>query len=182
MILAFDTSGPWIAAALGTPGDFRVVVEEMSRGQGERLLPLLEDLTGGDWNRIEKIGVGVGPGNFTGIRIAVAAARGLALGLGKPAIGIDGFEASARAAGRGGPVALPAPRGMVHLGGGGGAPRLVTEAEVPKDTIGAASPHDLVLAIGTLAAERAPGQRPAPLYVRPADAAPPSDPPPVILP
>ena len=54
-------------------------------------MPLLEDVlaeAGIGWRDLAAIGVGTGPGNFTGVRISVAAARGLALGLGIPAIGV----------------------------------------------------------------------------------------------
>lgn len=44
---------------------------------------------------VTAIGVGTGPGNFTGVRISVAAARGLALGLAVPAIGVTRLEAAA---------------------------------------------------------------------------------------
>ncbi|PJE34371.1 tRNA (adenosine(37)-N6)-threonylcarbamoyltransferase complex dimerization subunit type 1 TsaB, partial [Pseudooceanicola lipolyticus] len=83
-ILAFDTSAAHCAAAL-LSGDRLLAshAEAMSRGQAERLLPLLEDMldrAGLGWRDLDAIGVGTGPGNFTGIRIAVSAARGLALG------------------------------------------------------------------------------------------------------
>ena len=61
----------------------------MPRGQAERLMSLLNELleeASLDWSDIGKIGVCTGPGNFTGIRIAVSAARGLALGLEIPAV------------------------------------------------------------------------------------------------
>ncbi|TCO73885.1 tRNA (adenosine(37)-N6)-threonylcarbamoyltransferase complex dimerization subunit type 1 TsaB [Rhodovulum euryhalinum] len=186
--------------------------EAMGRGQAERLMPLLADIlkdAGLGWGDLDGIGVGVGPGNFTGIRIAVAAARGLALGLGVPAIGVTGFEALAHD--EGGPVlvALPAPRETLYLQlvGGGTAPRHLAPDEVSgafdlppgtrvlghgAEALGQALgimalPRPLAgiaPAIARIAADRL-GQaqpRPAPLYLRPADAAPPADPPPVILP
>ena len=70
----------------------------MARGQGERLMGLLQDLLDGashKWCDLTALGVGIGPGNFTGIRISVAAARGLALSLRIPAIGVSSFEATA---------------------------------------------------------------------------------------
>ncbi len=93
----------------------------MARGQAESLFPMLEELTGEaglDWQDLHAIGVGVGPGNFTGIRIAVSAARGLALSLGVPAIGISTLEAIFHVAGR--PqgrvvVFLPAPKGSTYI-------------------------------------------------------------------
>jgi tRNA threonylcarbamoyl adenosine modification protein YeaZ len=99
LILALDTAAAHCAAALVQGGVARARrVEPMARGQAERLLPLIEDLlaeAGVGWDDVGLIAVGTGPGNFTGSRIGVAAARGLALGRGLPAIGVSLFEALA---------------------------------------------------------------------------------------
>ena len=187
--------------------------EEMAKGQAERLMPMLEEVlaeAGLDWPAIDAIGVGVGPGNFTGIRIGVSAARGLALGLGIPALGVNRFEALAE--GTEGAVisTLDAPRGEVYaqvLGGPAGAAQVGDPATIELALAPGAAPacigpgaavlarrfggevaqprFSLAEAIARIAARRrtsgAEG-RPSPLYVRPADAAPASDPPPVILP
>ncbi len=93
----------------------------MARGQAESLFPALEGLMAEAnmaWQDLDAIGVGVGPGNFTGIRISVSAARGLALSLDIPAIGISTLEAIFHVAGRPtGRVAvfLPAPRGSIYF-------------------------------------------------------------------
>ena len=93
----------------------------MARGQAECLFPTLEELMGDAslaWQNLDAIGVGVGPGNFTGIRISVSAARGLALSLGIPAVGISTFEAIFHIAGRpSGRVAvfLPARKGSAYF-------------------------------------------------------------------
>ena len=93
----------------------------MARGQAESLFPTLEELLGEadtDWQDLDAIGVGIGPGNFTGIRISVSAARGLALSLGIPAVGISTFEAIFHIAGRpSGRVAvfLPARKGSAYF-------------------------------------------------------------------
>ena len=71
-------------------------VENMAKGQAERLLVLCQELVdeaGITLSQIDVIGVGTGPGNFTGIRISVSAARGLALGLDVPAVGVTAFDA-----------------------------------------------------------------------------------------
>ncbi len=200
--LGFDTSAAHCAAAV-VSGDLVLAarVEEMRKGQAERLMPLLEEVlaeAGVAWSDLEAIGVGTGPGNFTGTRIAVAAARGLALALGVPAEGVTTAEALAD--GRDVVVCLPAPRGQIYAGrageirlcdadtppGGWNAPLTGPGAEaVARATGRPVLPHpDLASAIARIAARRAaPGRaRPAPLYLRPADAALASDPPPVLLP
>lgn len=182
-ILGFDTSGPYCAAALLVDGE--VVdkrAEPMQRGQAERLMPFLEALltdAGKTWQDLSAIGVGVGPGNFTGIRISVSAARGLALGLDIPAVGVSGFDARSQMS-PGQMVAIPAPRDQAYVADP--EPRLV-----PISDLGLVAPDpdpaDLAVAIARLAVARAldAPTPPAPLYVRPADAAPPRDAPPVIL-
>jgi tRNA threonylcarbamoyladenosine biosynthesis protein TsaB len=199
-ILAFDTSAAHCAAALLLPGRVIQRLEPMEKGQAERLIPLLEEVlaeAGIGWHDLKAIAVGTGPGNFTGVRIAVAAARGLALGLGIPAIGVTRLEALAYDLPRPLRVIEDARRGEVYVQdflSDGPAPARLTAAEgiavLPNTTGNAAGPEalfpavPLAEAIARIAADRAttPQPRPAPFYLRGADAAPSSDPPPVILP
>ncbi len=186
LVLGFDTSGPHCAAAL-MRGDtlLQSKGEDMARGQAERLMDLLQEVLDDAsvaWTDLNALAVGVGPGNFTGIRISVSAARGLALGLGVPAYGVTGFEARARLAPAGADVAIPAPRDMVyvHLDG---APTLqpATSIQTPAPQPGPAALAEAIAATGrTRWPERA--APPAPLYVKPPDAAPARDAPPKILP
>jgi tRNA threonylcarbamoyl adenosine modification protein YeaZ len=205
-VLGFDTSAAHCAAAVISGG--RVLAartEAMETGQAERLMPLLAEVlaeSGLGYRDLDAIGVGTGPGNFTGVRISVAAARGLSLGLGVPAVGVTGFEARALDLPADVLVAIDARRGAVWLGGGSLAPFQAMLDDWPpglerRDVTGhraeaiagltggralpAAVP--LAVAIARVAARRAglPGPRPAPLYLRSADASPPADPPPVIL-
>jgi tRNA threonylcarbamoyl adenosine modification protein YeaZ len=79
MILAFDTSTAACTAALFDGG--RCIArkdEQIGRGHAERLVPMIAELLEG--RRADQIVVGVGPGSFTGIRVAIAAAHGLAIG------------------------------------------------------------------------------------------------------
>lgn len=169
----------------------------MAKGQAERLMPFLEEMLrdqGLGWGDLSALGVGIGPGNFTGIRIAVAAARGLALGLGVPAVGVSGFEAAAYGLARPVTVLLPAPRDQVYrqdLGEGRAAPpELLAGADLPPGLAAAppCPPEASVQAMARIAAERLARvgaqaiPRPAPLYVRGPDAAPPRDPAPRLLP
>ena len=212
-ILAFDSSAAHCAAALLLGGEIVAAQhEEMVKGQAERLFPMLEEALaegGLGWSALDGIGVGTGPGNFTGIRIAVSAARGLALSLGIPAVGVNLFDALAF--GTEGVViaSVPAPRGEVYarvLHHTGANPVIGNAATVPLDAPARSEPT-CIGADADVLADRFSGsvvqpafpmaeaiarvvlarkdnvttKRPTPLYVRPADAAPPSDPPPVIL-
>ncbi|MBW7921306.1 MAG: tRNA (adenosine(37)-N6)-threonylcarbamoyltransferase complex dimerization subunit type 1 TsaB [Rubellimicrobium sp.] len=208
-ILAFDTSAAHCAAALLSGDTCTTRIEAMPVGQAERLLPLLEDLLAGvgiGWRDLAALGVGCGPGNFTGTRIAVAAARGLALALGIPAVGVTTFEALAL--GRDCTVVQDARRGMVYAqrfadGSATGAAVMVAQdaplpfdpgavmtgdlagVQAPRHGARAVAPtYPLPEAIARIARSRHAGAvaRPAPLYLRPADAAPPRGGPPVILP
>jgi len=197
-ILAFDTSAAHCAAAL-LLGD-RIILrdEPMDKGQAERLIPLLEEVLaegGIGWGDLRALAVGTGPGNFTGVRIAVAAARGLALGLGIPAVGVTRLEALAHGLPRPVMVIEDARRGQAYVQlftpGAAGTAHLADRVKPACPATGSAAGEGalppampLVEAIARIGAERAamPQPRPAPFYLRGADAAPPSDPPPVILP
>lgn len=198
MILAFDTSVAHCAAALFSGTEMLQSVQEpMAKGQAERLLGLCEALmaqAGVGFGDLDAIGVGVGPGNFTGIRISVSAARGLALGLGIPACGVDAFDAL-RFGRKGACVcAVDARRDQVYLKGFEN-PDLAEPAVFPIDALpdfdgpligmGGQDPAlPVAEAIARITALRFQGDvtRPAPLYLRPADAAPARDTAPTILP
>lgn len=212
LILAFDTAAGHCAAAL-VRGD-RVLAERlepMQKGQAERLFPMLEEMLAGagiGWRDLGAIGVGTGPGNFTGVRISVAAARGLALSLGIRAAGVTALESAAEGLPRPVTVLIDARRGEFYaqdfddgtaclvgseaLAGlleragvltGPGAGAALAATGIAGRTVLAPAQGPAV-AIARIAARRlALGDlpRPAPLYLRAADAAPPADPPPVIL-
>ncbi|MEA3058464.1 MAG: tRNA threonylcarbamoyladenosine biosynthesis protein TsaB [Sphingomonadales bacterium] len=82
MILAFDTSSASCTAAVFDGSGLCVARadEQIGRGHSERLVPMLAELL--DGRRASRILVGVGPGSFTGIRVGIAAAHGLAIGWG----------------------------------------------------------------------------------------------------
>ncbi|MEL7282549.1 MAG: tRNA (adenosine(37)-N6)-threonylcarbamoyltransferase complex dimerization subunit type 1 TsaB [Pseudomonadota bacterium] len=185
LTLGFDTSAAHCAAALlsGTTV-LTATSEEMARGQAERLMPMIEELLtthGVGWSDLSRIGVGVGPGNFSGIRISVSAARGLALSLGIPAVGVSTFEATALTAPEDRTLAVTAPQNRVYVSPVGQDPYLTERSE----SMSLAFPPggaELTTNIARIAAAaKAPFTRPAPLYIRAADAAPPREAPPVIL-
>ena len=197
LTLAFDTSAAHCAAAL-LYGDHIIAeaFEPMDKGQAERLFPMCETVlaqAGLGWSDLTRIAVGTGPGNFTGVRISVAAARGLALSLGIPALGVTRLEAVAHGLPRPVTVVEDARRGEVYIQRFADTPEpaFLKAAGVtptgPK-TGTAAGPDalpptmPLTHAIARIAAAREPGPRPAPFYLRGADASPPTDPAPVILP
>src|SRR5512147_2979822 len=99
-LLAIDTA---LAACSAAVFDFDkgIIASEtlpMVRGHAEALVPLIGrvvETAGIDYSALDRIAVTVGPGSFTGLRVGVAAARGIALATGKPVVGITTLEALA---------------------------------------------------------------------------------------
>jgi tRNA threonylcarbamoyl adenosine modification protein YeaZ len=99
MLLAFDTSSAACTAALFDGAGVCVgrADEVIGRGHAERLVPMIADLM--DGRTATEIVVGVGPGSFTGIRVAIAAAHGLAIGWGAGLAGMSSLALLAAGAG-----------------------------------------------------------------------------------
>ena len=99
-ILAIDTALEACAAGVIAMPD-RVLAQEslaMARGHAEALMPLLArvmDQAGIRFDDLDRIAVTVGPGSFTGLRVGIAAARGIALATGQPAVGVSTLAAFA---------------------------------------------------------------------------------------
>ena len=104
MILAFDTSTAACTAALFKDGQCIASADELiGRGHAERLVPMLDELLAG--RTATTVLVGVGPGSFTGIRVAIAAAHGLAIGWNADLLGFSSLALLAASSGIDGEVA-----------------------------------------------------------------------------
>lgn len=110
-ILAIDTAAEWCAACFLEDGSGRVLgleARDIGKGHAEALMGVIAtalERAGASYRDVEAIAVSVGPGSFTGVRIGVATARGLALALKVPATSVTtlaalAFEAEPLARGR----------------------------------------------------------------------------------
>lgn len=104
MILALDTATPATVVAVAAPDGTLLAQRRHDPAPGERpghtvqLLPLAQDAlaeAGAAWSDVTRIGAGVGPGTFTGIRIGVATARALAQGLDAETVALPTLDALA---------------------------------------------------------------------------------------
>lgn len=211
LTLGLDTSGPYCGMAVFDGAQVLAARhEEMRKGQAEVLMPLLEETladAGCSYADLAALAVGTGPGNFTGIRIAVSATRGLSLALGIPARGVTLFEALSMGAPLPILASLEAPRGALYLSQitaqRATEPLLSELPDIPAPGPGftcvghrsdevaahlglrhapAAFAPASAVARFSAAQSGPPDARPAPYYLRAPDAAPPRDPAPVILP
>ena len=115
MILAFDTSSAACTVALFDDDGSVVVARDdiIGRGHAEQLVPMIAQVLNG--RRAKRILVGVGPGSFTGIRVAIAAAHGLAIGWGAEIRGISSLGLIAAGAASEGDVAVAVTGGHGEL-------------------------------------------------------------------
>jgi len=99
-ILALDSALSSCSAAVIMDGEISAeIFESRMRGHAERLVPMCRDVCARaavDLTDMDYIAVTRGPGTFTGVRIGLAAAKGLALALGAPLIGLTTLEVVAR--------------------------------------------------------------------------------------
>ena len=100
-ILAIDTALEACAAAVLDTERAGVVAHEslpMARGHAEALIPLIARVMERarlTFSELDRIAVTTGPGSFTGLRVGISAARGIALATGKPAVGLSTLAAFA---------------------------------------------------------------------------------------
>lgn len=97
-LLAIDTSTSWCSVALSLYGQITQRHELIGSGASQHLLPWMSELLkqeGLAYRDLDAIAVGVGPGAFTGVRLSVAVAQGLAVGTNLPVIPVASIDAMA---------------------------------------------------------------------------------------
>jgi tRNA threonylcarbamoyladenosine biosynthesis protein TsaB len=101
-VLAIDTALEGCSAAVLDTERGGIIASQtiaMDRGHAEAVMPLIArvmDQGAVEFSELDRIAVTTGPGSFTGLRVGISAARGIALAAGKPAIGLStlaGFAA-----------------------------------------------------------------------------------------
>ena len=101
LILAIDTALDACAAAVLDTERSQLIANEsqaMKRGHAEALMPLIARVmkeSGLSFPELDRIAATTGPGSFTGLRVGLSAARGIALAAGKPAVGVTTLAAYA---------------------------------------------------------------------------------------
>ena len=100
-VLAIDTALAACSAAVFDTQHGGIIAREslpMLRGHAEALMPLIRrimDEAGTAFRDLDRVVVTTGPGSFTGLRVGIAAARGIALAINKPAVGLSTLSAYA---------------------------------------------------------------------------------------
>lgn len=103
MLLAVDTAGIDCAVGLYDSGKDQMLAqacETIGRGHAEKLMGMIDevlDQAGVALSDVQRVAVTIGPGSFTGIRVGLSAARGLALALGAEIVGVTTLAALAAA-------------------------------------------------------------------------------------
>jgi tRNA threonylcarbamoyladenosine biosynthesis protein TsaB len=101
LILAIDTALDACAAAVLDTDAGQIIAQEsqpMKRGHAEALMPMIARVmkaSGVAFAALDRIAVTTGPGSFTGLRVGLSAARGIALAAGKPVVGLTTLTAYA---------------------------------------------------------------------------------------
>jgi tRNA threonylcarbamoyladenosine biosynthesis protein TsaB len=157
-VLALDTALDACAAAVLDTQHRDLLASEtraMTRGHAEALMPLVArvmDAARLEFADLDRIAVTVGPGSFTGVRVGIAAARGLALAAGKPAVGLTtlaAFTAPYIAAGFAGTVVpvIDARHGQVYMQafGRGGRALMAPQLASVREAVEAARTGDAIL-------------------------------------
>jgi tRNA threonylcarbamoyladenosine biosynthesis protein TsaB len=146
IVLGIDTATPATVVGLRL-ADGRTLQERddpdarRRPGHATRLLPLADDLLDEahiDWSELGRIAVGIGPGTFTGLRIGIATARGLAQSLGVELVGVSSLRALAHGAGDHAQrvlAAIDARRGEVFVAAYEGGQELIAPQAVSPDGV-----------------------------------------------
>ena len=171
MILIINTSGKDLEFVLGNKYK-SVSVEKQSVALATECEKFMDEC-GTKWNDLSAIGVVIGPGSFTGIRLGIAYAKGLAMGLNIPVVGISAFDLYLAAT----PdafVAIDSGRGDFFVAANGLEPQTMQIEEIETKqmewphTVGH-KPFDLKLGVGIVEQKIASGDLApvVPMYLRP---------------
>ena len=153
----------------------------MKKGQAELLFEVIEDALKKakiEKTRIDLIVVGIGPGNFTGIRIGLAAAKGLSLSLKVPISGVNSFQASLYGQNDYEIAAIPARQNLYYLGtiNGDFKTNLTKDGTETKGFANRPKGKEFIKNMAIFGADlKFSLSKPAPLYMKPADAQPHTD-------
>ena len=180
LILAIDTALDACSAAVLDTRASKLIAQEsqpMKRGHAEALMPLIARVMKARrlaFTALDRIAVTTGPGSFTGLRVGLSAARGIALAAGKPVVGVTTLTAYAApvvSANAAQPViaAIDARHDHVYVQAvaGDGSPLMSPRVAPIEEALGAArfgAPHLVGNAAGILA-ERWPADAPPPFQV-----------------
>jgi len=180
LILAIDTALDACAAAVLDTGSGKMSAQAsqaMKRGHAEALMPLIASVmkeAGLPFAALDRIAVTTGPGSFTGLRVGLSAARGIALAAGKPVVGLTTLSAYAApvvSEDAGHPIisAIDARHDQVYFQvvGGDGSPLVEPQVAPVAEALAASrfgAPH-LVGNAAQMLAERWPSDAPPPVKV-----------------